>query len=560
MRKKTSILIILFMIGQLFLPGKLIAAPFIDDTFLNTNLIDIAKTNANIDVVNGWVTLAKRNISNSILLNKDNYNVILINNGAVQTYVSNGSGMSLDIGHSITGGLSEPISIAGKQDEYILLDRGTKTACWYHYDGNGMVQNGTLSISMLNDPRAIAVMTDAYDFALLDQSDLNWYNFDGVGMVKNSFLSLNTGSTSNPISLSLEDNNYACVVLDKAKKEVRYYYYDGSSMILDSTKSIQTPGVLVNPKSISVSEDGGLYLIVDGNAVRAFNYDGSSMVYNSYISISGLINPLAVTIKPDSFDYAVLDEDMAGNPVLKYFGYDGSAMAEIPALRIIGLDKILYANDQVLVGKSIAVTQPVTGLKLVANVDLPVGTSISWEVTVDGITWKPITLGGASVKFASGGTSPNYRALLHTDNPAVTPTIFDVQLIDASLSVTGYSDKSSYKAGEAMIITAETEGAAASVEAIMWWSGGNGFSPNDSTELVPELPVASDLNTWHSRHNYPVDYDQVVIIPYDMPDGDYNVIVRAHSGTRSVEAVIPIHVEDSQYKSLKTVILNQGYE
>ena len=111
-----------------------------------------------------------------------------------------------------------------------------------------------------------------------------------------------------------------------------------------------------------------------------------------------------------------------------------------------------------------------------------------------------------------------------------------------------------------MIITAETEGTAASVEAIMWWPGGNGFSPYDSAGLVQELPVTSDLNTWHTRHNYPADYDQIVIIPYDMPDGDYNIIIRAHSGIRSADAVIPIHVEGSQYNSIKTVILNQGYE
>lgn len=560
MRKKAGILIVLFITVRLLSPGKLAAAPLIDDTFLNINCIDMAKTNANVDMVSGRVTLAKRNISNSILLNKDNYDVTLINNSAVQTYVFNGSGMSLDIGHSITGGLSEPISIAGRPNEYILLDRGTKTACWYHYDGNGMVQNGALSISMLNDPRALAVKTGTYDFALLEQGDLKWYNFDGTGMVKNSLLSLNTGSTSNPVSLSLENNNYASVVLDKVSKEVRYYYYEGSGMVLDKAKSIQTPGVLGNPISISVSADGGLYLIVDGNAVKAFNYDGSGMVYNKFISISGLVNPRAVTIKPDSFDYAVIDEDTAGNPILKYFGYNGSTMDEIPALRITELDKILYANDQVLVGKSVAMAQPVTELRLSALVDLPVGTSISWEVTVDGTTWKPITPGEASVKFASGGTVPNYRALLHTENPAFTPTIFDVELIDASLSVAGYADKSSYRAGEAMIITAETEGNADSVDVIMWWSGGNGFSPYDSTGLVPELPVASDLNTWHSRHNYPVNYDRVVIIPYDMPNGDYSVIVRARSGLRSADAVIPIHVECSQYNRIKTVILNQGFE
>ncbi len=531
---------------------------FIDDTFLNTDQIDLAQTTARVDVTNGWVTLAKKNLANSLLLYPDSYDVTLINDDAVETYQYDGAEMVLSVGNSINGGLIEPVSIAGRPGEYIVLDRGSKTACWYHYDGIGMVQNGSLGIGPLEDPRAIDVYSATYDFALLDKANLNWYSYDTIGMAPNHFLSFDTGTSGNPVSLSLEDENFACVILDKARKEIRYYSYNGSEMVLDASKSIQTPGGLTNPQSLSVSKDGGFYLVIDDNDVKAYNYDGSSMIYNGALSLAGLNNLLAVALKPGSFDYAVLEEN-TGNPQVSYYAFNGTGMEEIPDLRITGLDGIGFANDQLLVGRAATAGYGVTGIKLLANVDTPPGTSVTWEVTVDGAVWKSIIPGGDAVKFSSAGTHPNYRARLHTDDIAVTPKVLDVQLIDSSLSVSGYTDKGEYKAGEAMIIYADTEGFADSVETIMWWTGGNGFTTDSTTDLVPELPVSNDLNTWYSRHDYPGDYDKVVIIPRDMADGEYLISIKAYRGSNEAEDTVTIQVVGSQFNKIRTEISDQEY-
>lgn len=559
MPKKTAISIIAIMLFQFALPGIAHgAAALIDDTFLNTNRIDVGKTSAFVDTLNGWVTLSKRNIANSIILYPDSYDITLINQDAVETYEYNGSGMELNTTRSINGGLAEPVSIAGRAGEYVVLDRGTKTACWYHYDGIGMVQNGILSISALNDPRAIDVFSGTYDFALLDRGHVKWYSYDGTGLAPNGYLSLSTGSSSNPLSLSLEKGDYALIVLDKASKEIKYYYFNGNDMVLDTSKSIQTPGELNNPKSLSVSKDGGLYLVVDGSAVKAYNYDGSSMVFNSFLSLAGLVNPLAVAIKPESYDYAVLNEEL-GSPTVKYFAFNGAGMVEITNLEITGLDDIPYGNDQLLMGKAVTTGQAVSGLKLVADVEQPEGTNITWEVTVDGTTWRPVTPGGNRVKFSSCGLQPNYRAVLQTNDNYVTPKILSVQLTDASLSIAGHSDKSCYKAGEAMILSAVTEGAADSVEAVMWWTGGNGFTSGTATWLIPDNPITSDVNAWQTRHNYPGNYDKVVIIPKDMPDGDYTVQFRACQGINQAIDTISVQVAGSQFNRIMSEIDNQEY-
>lgn len=558
MAKRVVSLFICVLIILIWSIEVMAATIYIQDSFTDLTKINSSKTSAQMDTVNGWVTLAKKNLTNSMILYPDSYDITIVNNDAVETYQFNGTNMVLNPGLSINGGLTEPVSIAGREGEYALLDRGTKTVSWYHYDGTGMVPNGVLSIGPLIDPRAIDVAPGTYDLAVLDQANLKWFSYDGTGLAPNSYLSFNTGASSNPNSLSLENDNFASVVLDKAAKEIRHNYFNGSSMVLDASKSIRVPGELTNPKSLSVSKDGGLYLIVDDTTVKAYNYDGTEMLYNNNLSMSGFTNPLAVTIKPDSFDYAVLD-DNNGSPRLLYYAFNGTAVEEVAVMRITGLDAIGYGNDQLLMGKAVTTAGNVSGLKLLATMELPVGTSITWEVTVDGVIWKPITPGGATVRFATPGIHPNYRAVLHTEDPTITPKILDVQLLDASLSVVGRSDKATYKAGEAMILYADTDGAVNQVEAIMWWVGGNGFTADTNTDLVPNLPVTNDLNTWFTPHDYPSNYDRVVIIPQNMPDGNYTIVIKASNASNEAEDTIPIQVTGSQFNRIMSEIGDQRY-
>ncbi|MBZ4687345.1 MAG: domain containing protein [Clostridiales bacterium] len=135
-------------------------------------------------------------------------------------------------------------------------------------------------------------------------------------------------------------------------------------------------------------------------------------------------------------------------------------------------------------------------------------------------------------------------------------------VVEDPLYVEGESDKNIYAAGEAMILSADTEGRAFKVEAKMWWDAGeNGFASTNVTELVPEYPIGGtppDINHWETRHDVlGGDYDRVVIIPYDMSDGTYTIEFTAYKerydGTvRIVTDMKTVQVSGSQLNKLKT--------
>lgn len=139
-------------------------------------------------------------------------------------------------------------------------------------------------------------------------------------------------------------------------------------------------------------------------------------------------------------------------------------------------------------------------------------------------------------------------------------------IVEDPLYVEGESNKNTYAAGEAMILSADTEGKAFKVEAKMWWDAGdNNFADTNITELVPDYPVGGtppDINHWETRHNVlGGDYDRVVIIPYDMPDGTYEIVFTAYKerfdGTvKTVTDIKTVQVNGSQLNKLKTRLRN----
>lgn len=415
------------------------ATIYIDDEFNDTTQVDMGKTDAEVDTVNGWVVLSRKNVSSSIGLYEDSYDITIINGNKIETYQYDGTSMVKTNSLSVNTGLTNPISLSVQSSgQYLVLDQGTNTVTHYNFDGSSMVANPYLSVSGLLQPVTVSVQKDTMDFAVTsrDNSRVTWYSFDGTGMVLNNALSTTLGASANPIDMAISGSNYDYAVIDKATKTIKYFSFDGSSMAVNPYMSITTPGALVNPLSISLSDTEAMYAVVDGADVKVYNFDGSSMQHNPYLSLTGLNRPLAVALKPGSFDYAVLHYDASDAPVVSYYAFSGTEMVKIDSLTITGIADITYNNDQYLTGKPVDAPYSVIGVKLQATVELPAGTSITWEVTNDGTTWVPIQNHGSSVRFATTGSTPTYRARLHTDDPNVTPKILNVVLIDASLAVT----------------------------------------------------------------------------------------------------------------------------
>lgn len=559
MRRLILVLITAMLILMLIPTTVLAEIVFIEDSYTDKTKIDIPLTTAEVDTDNGWVVLGRKSRSNAVVLYEDSYDITIVNGTSIETYSHDGSSMVKNNPLSISG-LQDPVSISTTESgQYLVLDKGDNTATYYMSTGSAMVANPILSASGFTNPIAISTQKDSYDFSVLDGREVNWHSFDGSGMILNTALSIELGEEINPISLSSKANSYDYAIVDSNENQILYYSFDGSSIALNPLMSITAPGELTKPKSIGINPENNSYAIVDDNTVKTYNFDGTQMVYNSALSVSGLNKPVSVVIKPGSYDYAVIDYDGSGHAQVRYFAFTGTGMEEITDLRITGLSDIPYASDQMLMGKAINAGEQVRGLKLTATVDIPVNTSITWEVTVDGLIWKPIIPGGAAVRFSTPNSHPNYRAVLHTTDLSITPKILDVKLIDNSLIIIGGSDKSGYRAGEAMILHADTEGAADAVEALMWWAGGNGFTIETVSDLVPDSPVTDDINYWYTRHDYPSDYDNVVIIPQDMPDGEYTIQFTAYSDSNEAVDTITIEVAGSQFNKIITEIKEQRY-
>lgn len=103
-------------------------------------------------------------------------------------------------------------------------------------------------------------------------------------------------------------------------------------------------------------------------------------------------------------------------------------------------------------------------------------------------------------------------------------------LVEDPLSIIGDTDKNVYRAGEAIRLTAETEGKAFRVEAHMWYPH-NEHTATNTTTLLPNSALSNppqDIMRWHSKQTRQEGYDLVPIIPMDMPNGTYTVTFTAY--------------------------------
>lgn len=418
----------------------LAAEVLIDDTFSDTTKINPHKTTAYVDTKKGWVMLSPKNLGNAVALYKDRYDVTVLNGRSVDTYRFNGTAMIKDETLSIMEGLSDPIGVSVQAEgEYIVLDRTLKKAITYQSNGWAMIENPFLTANNLSNPVAVTAVYDGEGYGVLEKRDIKCYSYDGEKMVINGALSLAMDELCNPIGFGISSKGQDFAVIDRSLNRILYLKYDGSTYFYNLDMSITTPGELTNPKSIGIFSEGS-YLILDGDQVKAYNYDGNGMAYNHFLSVSGLSKPLSVAVKPGSYNYAVLQLDENDLPFISFYAFNGSGMEEIHELRITGLESIPYANEQVLMGKEINSSTPINALRIIVEEELPAGTSITWEVTVDGVTWKEADKNG-SVKFTKPGTKPNYRAILRTDDTHFSPKVMRVSLIDSSLSIGNFQIK-----------------------------------------------------------------------------------------------------------------------
>ncbi|ADL07218.1 PKD domain-containing protein [Thermosediminibacter oceani] len=194
-----------------------------------------------------------------------------------------------------------------------------------------------------------------------------------------------------------------------------------------------------------------------------------------------------------------------------------------------------------------------------------------WKVQKPDGTW--VTINQWKPTFGDDGTYKIQLRVLDDPSrrhPALTPMWSDPYVVTVQvqgrLIVIGDSNKTTYKAGEAMILYARTEGKAYRVEARMWYPK-NEFSSSNVTTLVPDTPLTSppqDVMTWHTKHTKAEGRDVVVIIPKNMPDGNYQVVFTAYKqlaggGTKTATDTITVRVKGTIYDHSKSQIIGPRF-
>ncbi|MCG0275667.1 MAG: PKD domain-containing protein [Thermosediminibacteraceae bacterium] len=199
-----------------------------------------------------------------------------------------------------------------------------------------------------------------------------------------------------------------------------------------------------------------------------------------------------------------------------------------------------------------------------------------WKVQKPDGTWVTINQWKPTFEEMGLGDDGTYKIQLRVlddpsrRHPALTPMWSDPYTVTVQVQgrfiVIGSSNKTTYKAGEAMILYARTEGKAYRVEAKMWYPK-NEFTSSNVTTLVPDTPLTSppqDVMTWHTKHTKAEGRDLVVIIPRNMPDGNYQVVFTAYKqlaggGTKTATDTITVRVKGTIYDHSKSQIIGPRF-
>jgi len=199
-----------------------------------------------------------------------------------------------------------------------------------------------------------------------------------------------------------------------------------------------------------------------------------------------------------------------------------------------------------------------------------------WKIQKPDGSWVTITQWMPTFEEMGLGDDGTYRIQLRVlddpsrRHPSLTPMWSDPYVVtiqvQGRLIVIGSSNKATYKAGEAMILYARTEGKAYRVDARMWYPK-NEFSSTNITTLVPDTPLSlppQDVMTWHTRCTKEEGRDITVIIPLNTPDGNYNVVFTAYKqlsggGTKTTTDTITVRVKGTIYDHSKSQIIGPRF-
>jgi hypothetical protein len=179
-------------------------------------------------------------------------------------------------------GFTEVISVGTRDNDISVVT--PDSVQYYGFTGDQYVNNTRLSLSGLTNTVDIGLAPNSFDVVVASPSEVKYYCFTGSELIENTMLKLS--GLSGVKSVEMNDIGRVAVIEGNVVKG----YTIGSSMAYSAALSV-TSG-LTNPISVALRRNSNDMIILDGDQIRYYMYNGSSMVYNPTLSktIAGLSN------------------------------------------------------------------------------------------------------------------------------------------------------------------------------------------------------------------------------------------------------------------------------
>lgn len=511
--KAARFLYLVVLIFIFFIPSPCSAEIVLDDTFINTDYVDLNRTTARVDTKNGWVTLAGVAKPNAIAMKQFGYEYAVATAAGIKVFTYDDATGTMTENNALSvPAATDALGIAVRQDEPNIWVLTENELTLYKFNGGSMSTNPNLKVSGLSDVLSVSSWSTRDKAAILSISGAGTglvEVYDATSGTMAPVINFDTGK-QNPVAVSVVMGTPDLVV---ATSDAYYYYaYDDATggYFEDPRRTV----VGLNNVIAVSSGDPGSVVLARNDVQYYFNNDAGTPEQAVALS-SSPADGVAISIKPDSYDYAVITE---GGDV-EYYTYNNESgtMARVSTLEVTGLElNGGYKENGEYYSVVITTGREYDEVRLTVDQDVPDGTSVHYFVTSDGgENW----VGAIPGEWVTVVPNNKFavKAVLATSDKSVAPKVYNVQLeastlelMDLQIRAIAYNDPGQpvpittfparVKSGAEIQFEVITGGYAETVSAI--------FTTGHNVMLTPEAPVTEDENTWRGLYTVPADVEE----------------------------------------------------
>lgn len=519
-------------------PSSSWAEVVLSDSFTDTTMVDMSKTTATVDLTEHCVRLPERSLVNALALQKDSTGYAVATSTGIKMYDYDDATNSLveNTAFSVPWA-TDATGVSLRQDNLNIWAITESSLAYYKFNGAGMSDDPNLKISGLNNVLSVAALQNQNSALVLQEKNgkaqITSYRDTG---------SLDPSATfqldiADPVAVSIVNDSPDFILTSKTAQY--YFMYDDATgnYLEDAAKRLSSLSEVVS----SSSNEIGSVIVSKTNSSFYMHDDAGPPKAVAIYSTGPVDKPVAVSVRPEQYEYAYLDED--GN--VSYYLYDEASgkMVRDSVMETSGhsLNKG-YAHPREYYSKTIISSKTYDAVMLTVSQTVPANTSVNWFVSSDGgVTWVPSNPGVWTAVTA--GDRFTVKAVLDTSDTAVTPKIFQVVLtVEDDFQIIGEINPNPAERGRNCEITAGvtrlTTGETVAVDSVDVIVPTSNIAPGGSA-----ISGSMTYNPGDSKWHYTFLVPDLIQAGFWPDDGSYQAKITARKGLTEKEVLVNFQVQ-----------------